>query len=92
MYAVLRQAKPSLQGDSLLLEFKFAFHNDRANEQRNRKVVERIAAQVLKRQVSVKTEVNERLEVVAASLSSEGDVKSVIDLMGGGDIMEYKDG
>lgn len=92
LYAVLRQASPARLGDELWLEFKFSFHRNRAEEANNKQMIQSTASSVLGPGITVKTAVNDQLAEVPASSPSEDNVGNVIELMGGGDIMEYEDG
>ena len=92
LYAVLRQANPSTEDGSLMLEFKFSFHKNRAGEDKNKKIIEQVASEVLSRPIRIKIRVNPDMKEPVASGSRPAEVSSVIDLMGGGDVMEYNNG
>jgi hypothetical protein len=91
LYSVLRLAKPYLKDKQLNLEFNFPFHKQRADENRNKRLIEQIASEVLNQDIIVRT------IIVPSGPTSDtpknrDDFSDVINVMGGGSPVEYTDG
>ncbi|HEX9679677.1 MAG TPA: DNA polymerase III subunit gamma/tau [Candidatus Saccharimonadales bacterium] len=87
LHAVLRQAKPAVQDGVVVLSFGFDFHRRRLEEERNKAIVSQAIAEVLNRQITLKTAVDDALK----PSNNQADLSQVISVMGGGDVMDYRD-
>lgn len=93
LYAVLRMAKPvhDPARNVLQLYFRFPFHQKRFTEERTKRQTEELAAQVtgwpLKIEAIHDPDAGAAPEVFVRSNTSP-DVESVIDMMGGGEVVE----
>jgi len=85
LYGIARMAKPELHGNSVTLTFKFAFHQKRINETKNRKIF----ADVLERLYGAPLEI---VCVVADKTESadvpKPDVATISNIFGGAELLE----
>lgn len=103
LYGVIRMAQPVVQGDTLLLTFKFGFHQKRTNEPRNKQIIADTIQAVTGQALTVVCEVNASTDVkptvantsapapAAAAPAAEpaGDGLAMItDVFGGGEVLE----
>lgn len=93
LYAVLRMAEPQMdeQNSELHLKFKFPFHQKRFSEEKNKRQAEVIVKELVGKPIKVVAvhdpETKESKEVFVRNGVSQ-DVENVIDMMGGGEVVE----
>lgn len=88
LYAVLRLAQPAHEADNLKLFFAFDFHANRANESRNKELLEQVAGSILGQEVTVHVTIDKKLQ---SEKDRSDPITSVIGVMGGGSVVEYSD-
>ena len=81
LYGIARMAKPTLAGTQLTLEFKFAFHQKRINELKNRKIF----ADVFTGLSGVPVEI---ICIVAETAVASEAVAAVSNIFGGAEVLE----
>lgn len=89
LYAVLRLAKIEDTGQNLNLVFGFDFHKARAEESRNRQLLESVLVRVTGKTLAVQVMTDKTLQTKPAQSDA---LMSVIGVMGGGSVVEYEDG
>lgn len=86
VYGILRMAQPRLEGNKLILVFKFAFHQKQINESKNRKVISDIIKQQTGQEITIVCEVG---KVAAEAKSTNNNIVSnVSDIFGGAEVLE----
>lgn len=95
LYGVLRMAKPVFSDDAVELQFKFAFHQKRLNEVKNRKIISDFIRQVTGKNIAVRCTINK--DAVPATVAITAAATSVIaapampdsisDIFGGGEVI-----
>lgn len=91
LHAVLRMALPAESDDAktIVLKFKFLFHKQRADEAKNKLLLENIIQDILGQRYSVRVLVDQEAE--KPTHKQVDHLKNAITVMGGGEIMEYHD-
>lgn len=89
LYAVLRLAKAEHGDSQLVLAFAFPFHAARAEEPRNKRLLEQTANEVTGQELTISTKLDKSLQ---SNTRERDTVTNVIGVMGGGSVVEYKDG
>jgi DNA polymerase-3 subunit gamma/tau len=95
LYGVLRMARPIFTDDEVELQFKFAFHQKRLNEVKNRKIISDFIKQVTGKNIAVRCTVNKDAAPIAASAvvsspstSTPAVLDSISDIFGGGEMLQ----
>jgi DNA polymerase III subunit gamma/tau len=84
LYGIARMTKPQFDGTILNLGFKFAFHQKRMNEVKNRKIFADVFSRLYGAPVEITCIVIEHDE----ASSSAPDVSAVSNIFGGGELLE----
>ncbi|MDB5181820.1 MAG: polymerase subunit gamma/tau [Candidatus Saccharibacteria bacterium] len=94
LYGVLRMANPIFQEDSIELQFKFAFHQKRLNEVKNRKIIADFIKEATGKDISVNCTYNKDATPapnaaanVAATPAVAPALDSISDIFGGGEVL-----
>lgn len=93
LYGVLRMANPIFTEDSLELEFKFAFHQKRLNEVKNRQIIADFLKEATGRNVTVRCVVNKDATPAGPTPSTatvatpSTALDSINDIFGGGEML-----
>lgn len=92
LYGVLRMANPVFDDGSLELQCKFAFHQKRLNEAKNRQIIAGCINQVTGKKVTIKCTVNKDATPPAAAPAvatkeSGQALDSITDIFGGGEML-----
>ncbi len=96
LYSVARMAEPTISGDELTLTFKFAFHQKRLDEVKNRQVISDVLETVIGKPVQIScvvgkvTEKPKELVVeppVAAAASSD-PLSTISNIFGSAEVLE----
>jgi DNA polymerase-3 subunit gamma/tau len=95
LYAVLRMAHPSVDDNKIQLLFGFEFHQKRAQEDRNKKLVEDTIEKLTGKSYAVVAihdpqAGNQPKEEVFVRSGADSVANDVIDLMGGGEVVEIE--
>ena len=84
LYGIARMAKPEFDGQTLTLGFKFAFHQKRINEVKNRKIFADVVARLYGKPVEI--------VCIVADPKEEGtpkpDVSAISNIFGGAELLE----
>lgn len=97
LYTVLRLAKPELNGDTLTLYFAFPFHQKKADELKNKKLLAEAIAEICTQTLQIITKVDkEKLQSNSADISHSAKpdtahaslISNVQDIMGGGEVVD----
>jgi len=83
LYGIARMASPTMDGDTLTLAFKFAFHQKRLNEAKNRKIFADIVEKLQGQPVKIVCVVAEEAEKQAAA----PDVATISNIFGGAELL-----
>jgi hypothetical protein len=84
LYGIARMAKPELIEDSLTLSFKFAFHQKRINEAKNRKILADAISRLAGRSIDIHCIVAEP----ELSEAPKSDVTAISNIFGGAELLE----
>lgn len=90
LYGVLRNAKPVYGADSIELQFKFAFHQKRLNEAKNRQIIANFIKQITGKDVSVVCSLykpESASEPALVAVATPAALDSITDIFGGGEVM-----
>ncbi|HSH56102.1 MAG TPA: DNA polymerase III subunit gamma/tau [Candidatus Limnocylindrales bacterium] len=90
LYGVLRMAKPVYGPDSIELQFKFAFHQKRLNEVKNRQIIADFVKQITGQDVSVQCTLQAATAIAmptAAPVGAAPAMTSITDIFGGGEVI-----
>ena len=85
LYGVLRMANPVFSEDSVELQFKFAFHQKRLNEAKNRKIIAGFIKQVTGQDIAIVCTINSA--ATPAAPAPPAAIASVTDIFGGGEVL-----
>lgn len=92
LYGVLRMAQPIFEDDSVELQFKFAFHQKRLNEVKNRQIIADFIKQVTGRTIVVRCTLNKDSTPAAPAAVPTpvptAPIESITDIFGGGEVIE----
>lgn len=95
LYGVLRMAHPIFSDDEVELQFKFAFHQKRLNEVKNRKIISDFINQVTGKNIAVRCTINKDAVPIAASAATSAPavrtspaLDSISDIFGGGEVLQ----
>ncbi|HSX30641.1 MAG TPA: DNA polymerase III subunit gamma/tau [Candidatus Saccharimonadales bacterium] len=81
LYGIARMAHPSLDGNRLTLLFKFAFHQKRMSEAKNRKIFADIMERLHGRPLEISC-------VVGEAEASTADMSAISNIFGGAELLE----
>lgn len=84
LYGIARMARPELSGDTLTLSFKFAFHQKRLNEAKNRKLFADVIERLYGGPLNIVCVVGETSPAEAA----KPDVSTISNIFGGAELLE----
>jgi DNA polymerase-3 subunit gamma/tau len=84
LYGIARMATPELDGDKLTLHLKFAFHQKRLNEAKNRKIISDVAERLSGHPLEIICIVAESSEPTPA----KADVSAISNIFGGAELLE----
>ncbi len=84
LYGIARMAKPEFDGQTLTLSFKFAFHQKRINEAKNRKIFADVVERLHGQPVAIICLVAEPVE----SPSAQPDVTAISNIFGGAELLQ----
>lgn len=84
LYGIARMATPEFDGKTLTLSFKFAFHQKRLNEAKNRKVFADVVERLHGKPVEIVCIVAEKRE----GLPGKADVSAISNIFGGAELLE----
>jgi DNA polymerase-3 subunit gamma/tau len=91
LYGVLRMAKPVFGEDSIELQFKFAFHQKRLNEVKNRKIIADFMREATGKNVTVRCVVNKDAVPVTVAVAPAATPvvlpDPIADIFGGGEVL-----
>ena len=82
LYGVARMAQPTFDGQKLTLSFKFAFHQKRVNEAKNRKLLSDVIEKLYGQPVEIVCVVAE------AESATKPDVSAISNIFGGAELLE----
>jgi DNA polymerase-3 subunit gamma/tau len=83
LYGIARMAKPEFDGETLTLSFKFAFHQKRVNEAKNRKIFADVVERLLGQPIQIVCIVAE-----PATEEKKADVAAISNIFGGAELLE----
>ena len=84
LYGIARMAKPEFDGQTLTLGFKFAFHQKRLNESKNRKIFADIVERLHGKPVEIICIIAEPKDIN----SEKPDVSTISNIFGGAELLE----
>jgi len=85
LYGIARMAQPAFDGQKLTLSFKFAFHQKRVGEAKNRKLLGDIMQQLCGKPVEIVCVVADGTE---AGTAAKPDVSAIANIFGGAELLE----
>jgi DNA polymerase III subunit gamma/tau len=83
LYGVARMAHPEFDGQKLTLTFKFAFHQKRVNEAKNRKLLNDVIERLYGQPVEIACIVAE-----AEPVAAKPDMSAISNIFGGAELLE----
>lgn len=95
LYAILRLAKVESKNGSIMLGFKFPFHQQRVNEQKNMNLIRKSLQTHIASEIQIETSVDEnhdiklpeRIPDIINADSNDPKISAIIDIMGGGEVV-----
>lgn len=93
LYGVLRMANPIFSADSIELQFKFAFHQKRLNEVKNKQIIADFIKQVTGQDMAVVCTINKAAEAPdiptgqTPAAAQPAALASISDIFGGGEMI-----
>jgi DNA polymerase-3 subunit gamma/tau len=84
LYGIARMATPELEDSKLTLHVKFAFHQKRLNEARNRKIFSDVIERLSGRPIEIVCVINDKPTTAAA----RPDVTTISNIFGGAELLE----
>lgn len=84
LYGIARMARPELSGDTLTLTFKFAFHQKRLNEAKNRKLFADVIEHLYGQPLNIVCVVGDTTMTEA----TKPDVSTISNIFGGAELLE----
>ncbi|TAH32194.1 DNA polymerase III subunit gamma/tau [Candidatus Saccharibacteria bacterium] len=88
LYGIARMATPELDGDKLTLNMKFAFHQKRINEAKNRKILGDVFSQLIGRQVEIFCVVADKPLPKLNPEANTTDVSAISNIFGGAEVIQ----
>lgn len=88
LYGIARMATPELDGDKLTLNMKFAFHQKRINEAKNRKILGDVFSQLVGRQIEIFCVVADKPLPKLNPEASPADVSAISNIFGGAEVIQ----
>lgn len=88
LYGIARMATPELEGDKLTLNMKFAFHQKRINEAKNRKILSDVFSSLVGRQVEIFCVVADKPLPKLNPGASPADVSVISNIFGGAEVIQ----
>lgn len=93
LYGVMRMAQPTFADNTLILTFRFAFHQKRMNEAKHRKIVGDILKQLTNEAIKIeclydKDVVLEQVPVTTAKPQADPSLSAISNIFGGGELLE----
>jgi DNA polymerase-3 subunit gamma/tau len=82
LYGIARMAQPEFNGERLTLAFKFAFHQKRVNEAKNRKLISDVIERLYGQPVEIECIVAE------VATAEKPDVSTISNIFGGAELLE----
>jgi len=86
LYGIARMASPELDGNKLTLHLKFAFHQKRLNEVKNRKIFSDVIERLSGRPIEIVCVVADKATTAAAKPAA--DVSTISNIFGGAELLE----
>lgn len=84
LYGIARMAQPTIADDTLTLSLKFAFHQKRLNEPRNKAILSNVVEQIRQAPTQIVCVVTAKDAAPAAS----ADVTTISNIFGGAELLE----
>ncbi len=90
LYGIARMASIELDGDKLTLSLKFAFHQKRINEAKNRKILGDVMSELLGRHIEIFCVVAEKPlpPTTGTSTTAGPDVSAISNIFGSAELLE----
>lgn len=88
LYGIARMATPELDGDKLTLNMKFAFHQKRINEAKNRKILGDTFSNLIGRQVEIFCVVADKPLPKLNPEAATTDVSAISNIFGGAEVIQ----
>jgi DNA polymerase-3 subunit gamma/tau len=92
LYGVLRMANPIFNGEGIELQFKFAFHQKRLNEVKNKQIIADFIRRSTGSDVVVLCTYNKDatpgVSPVAASVPASAGLETISNIFGGGEVLD----
>lgn len=92
LYSVSRMASPQIDGDTVTLVFKFAFHQKRLNETKNKQVIVDVLQSVTGRPISITCVVEGSAPMIAPPLvqkaATSETISNISNIFGSAEVLE----
>lgn len=89
LYSVLRMADPKIEGNTLLLGFKFAFHNKQVSDSKNRQLIDNVVRQHCNQQITIKTVVDgPNADSEQVRTTDNEHLKTISNIFGGAEVLD----
>jgi DNA polymerase-3 subunit gamma/tau len=93
LYGILRMAEPRMDGDKLVLAFRFAFHQKQLNNEKNRKIVGDIIQKHTGQNIAITCIIDKESKPDINTLNIDSDTKNnivnnVSDIFGGAEVLD----
>lgn len=88
LYGVARMATPRIEGNTLVLELQFAFHQKQLNDQKNQKIIRDIISDLTQQPVQLRCEVVAQTQTNKTKPQPSATLDTITNIFGGGELLE----
>lgn len=88
LYSILRMAEPRIEDDTLLLAFRFPFHQKQLNNEKNRKVIGDVIQRVTGSNIAIKCVIDKASKPELNVDVKHNAIASVSDIFGGAEVLD----
>lgn len=95
LYSVVRMAEPSFDGDDIVLSFRFAFHQKRINETKNKQIITDILTKSLNKPIQIECVVDasaspkpDSIEKAEVQRTDSNDISTISNIFGSAEVVE----
>lgn len=90
LYGITRMGRTEINGDTLTIYVRFPFHQKRLTEDKNYKIIYKVASEVLNRPIIIKVEIDKNTpnKAIAKDKPQDTDISEVSKIFEGAELLE----
>lgn len=90
LYGITRMGRTEINGDTLTIYVRFPFHQKRLTEDKNSKIIYKVASEVLNRPIIIKVEIDNNTpnKAIPKDKSQDTDISEVSKIFEGAELLE----